>query len=75
MTYGFLEKHYLRARLAGVRLMRYEKEQPPVLTKMNGRLTLSCYDPSVMEEVTFDADLLALSAATIAGQNQEWPTC
>ena len=71
MTYGFLEKHYLRARRAGVRFMRYDKERPPVLTKTNGRLTLSCYDPSVMEEVTFDADLLALSAATIAGQNEE----
>ena len=71
MTYGFLEKHYLQARRAGVRFMRYEKDRPPVLTKVNGRLTLACYDPSVMEEITFDTDLLALSAATIAGENEE----
>ncbi|MGD0230702.1 MAG: FAD-dependent oxidoreductase [Syntrophorhabdales bacterium] len=71
MTYGFLEKYYLKARRAGVRFMRYDKERPPVLTKANGRLALSCYDPSVMEELTFETDLLALSAATIATQNEE----
>src|SRR5208337_1152840 len=71
MTYGFLEKYYLKARRAGVRFMRYEKDRPPVLTKANGRLTLTCFDPSVMEEQTFDADLLALSAATIAQDNEE----
>ena len=71
MTYGFLEKHYLRARRAGVRFMRYEKERPPVLAKSNGRLTLTCYDPSIQEEQTFDTDLLALSAATVARDNAE----
>jgi heterodisulfide reductase subunit A len=69
MTYGFLEKYYLKARKAGVRFMRYEKERPPVVAGRNGRLTLTCYDPSIMEEMTFDTDLLVLSAATIAGQN------
>ena len=74
MTYGFLEKYYLKARRAGVRFVRYEKERPPVVTKSNGRLTLTCYDPSIMEEVTFDTDLLALSAATIAGTTRNWGT-
>ena len=46
MTYGFLEKYYLEARRAGVRFIRYEKERPPVLAKSNGKLTLTCYDPS-----------------------------
>jgi heterodisulfide reductase subunit A-like polyferredoxin len=71
MTYGFLEKYYLKARRVGVRFMRFEKERPPVVTKSNGRLTLTCYDPSIMEELTFDTDLLALSAATIARDNEE----
>ena len=70
MTYGFLEKHYLAARRAGVRFVRYEKERPPVLAGSNGKLTLTCYDPSVMEEVTFDTDQLVLSAATIATENE-----
>jgi heterodisulfide reductase subunit A-like polyferredoxin len=71
MTYGFLEKYYLKARRAGVRFIRYEKERPPVVADNNGRLTISCFDPSVMEEITFDTDLLALSAATIAQDNED----
>ena len=49
------------ARRAGVRFVRYDKEKPPVLDKTNGRLTLSCFDPSIMEELTLETDLLALS--------------
>ena len=71
MTYGFLEKYYLKARKAGVRFARYEKERPPVVTQSNGRLTITCYDPSIMEELRFDTDLIALSTATIARDNEE----
>jgi heterodisulfide reductase subunit A-like polyferredoxin len=74
MTYGFLEKYYLAARRAGVRFVRYDKEKPPVLEKTNGRLTLSCYDPSIMEEVRMEADLLALSSAIIPRENAELAT-
>ena len=70
MTYGFLEKYYLAARRAGVRFVRYEKERPPVLAKSNGKLTLTCYDPAIMEDVTFDTDRLVLSAATIPIENE-----
>ncbi len=69
MTYGFLEKHYLRARRSGVRFMRYEKDRPPVVAASNGKLSVTCYDPSIQEEQTFDTDLLALSAATVARDN------
>jgi heterodisulfide reductase subunit A-like polyferredoxin len=71
MTYGFLEKYYLAARRANVRFVRYDKEKPPVLEKTNGRLTLSCYDPSIMEELRLEADLLALSSAIIPRENAE----
>ncbi len=70
MTYGFLEKYYLAARRAGVRFVRYEKERPPVLAKSNGKLTLTCYDPAIMEDVTFDTDRLVLSSATIPIENE-----
>jgi heterodisulfide reductase subunit A-like polyferredoxin len=71
MTYGFLEKHYLAARRAGVRFVRYDKDRPPVLAKNNGKLALTCYDPSIMEDVTIETDRLVLSAATVAGENEE----
>ncbi len=74
MTYGFLEKYYLQARRAGVRFVRYDKEKPPVLDTANGRLVLSCFDPSIMEELKLEADLLALSSAVIPRENEELST-
>jgi heterodisulfide reductase subunit A len=71
MTYGFLEKYYLKARRAGVRFVRYDKEKPPVLDTTNGRLVLTCFDPSIMEELKLEADLLALSSAVIPRKNEE----
>jgi heterodisulfide reductase subunit A-like polyferredoxin len=71
MTYGFLEKYYLQARRAGVRFVRFDKEKPPVLQKANGKLVLSCFDQSIMEELTLEADLLALSSAIIPRENKE----
>jgi heterodisulfide reductase subunit A-like polyferredoxin len=71
MTYGFLEKYYLQARRAGVRFVRYDKEKPPVLDTANGRLVLTCFDPSIMEELKLEADLLALSSAVIPRKNEE----
>ncbi len=70
MTYGFLEKYYLQARRAGVRFVRYDKEKPPVLDTTNGRLVLTCFDPSIMEELKLEADLLALSSAVIPRDNE-----
>ena len=74
MTYGFLEKYYLKARRLGVRFVRFDKEKPPVVELKDGALTLSCYDPSVMEEVKFTADYLALSSAIVPRDNQELAT-
>ena len=74
MTYGFLEKYYLRARKAGVRFIRYEKERPPVLEKKNGNLSLSVFDPALMEQLDLDADILALSSATLPRANEDLAT-
>jgi heterodisulfide reductase subunit A-like polyferredoxin len=69
MTYGFLEKYYLKARRLGIRFMRFEKATPPNVTDGTGALTITCYDPSVMEEVSFTTDLLALSCAIVPRDN------
>jgi heterodisulfide reductase subunit A-like polyferredoxin len=74
MTYGFLEKYYLKARRLGIRFVRYEKASPPVLARAGGVLTVTCYDPSVNEEINFGADLLALSSATIPRENGKLAT-
>jgi heterodisulfide reductase subunit A-like polyferredoxin len=71
MTYGFLERYYLQARRAGVRFVRFEKEKPPVLDTANGKLSITCFDQSIMEEVKLEADVLALSSAVIPRENAE----
>jgi heterodisulfide reductase subunit A-like polyferredoxin len=69
-TYGFLEKYYLQARRLGVRFIRYETTDPPALEQKDGLLYMSCYDPSIMEQLTFMADLVALSCAVVPGDNK-----
>ncbi len=71
MTYGFLEKYYLKARRLGVRFVRYDKATPPVVEIKDGSLYMRSYDPSVMEEISFTTDLLALSTAIIPRANQD----
>ncbi len=74
MTYGFLEKYYLKARKLGVRFVRFDKAAPPVMETRDGVLSLKCYDPSVGEEISFETDLVALSSAIVARDNQELAT-
>jgi heterodisulfide reductase subunit A-like polyferredoxin len=71
MTYGFLEKYYLEARKAGVRFVRYEEERPPVVAKADGTIAVTCFDPSIMEEVRLETGLLVLSSATVPRDNEE----
>ncbi|HEY3277800.1 MAG TPA: FAD-dependent oxidoreductase [Syntrophorhabdaceae bacterium] len=74
MTYGFLEKYYLKARRLGVRFIRFEKQAPPVVEAREGGLFVASHDPSVGEEVVFQADFIALSSAIIPRENKELAT-
>jgi len=73
-TYGFLEKYYLKARRLGVRFIRYDPSIPPSMEKKGGTLHITCFDPSIMETLSFTADLLILSSAIIPEDNQRLAT-
>jgi heterodisulfide reductase subunit A-like polyferredoxin len=73
-TYGFLEKYYLKARNLGVRFIRFEPENPPVVENKDGILSIACYEPSVGENIQFETDLVVLSSAVLAGDNKELAT-
>ncbi len=73
-TYGFLEKYYLKARNLGVRFIRFEPENPPLVENRNGTLSISCHEPSVGENVEFTTDLVVLSSAIVAGDNKDLAT-
>jgi len=73
-TYGFLERYYLEARRLGVRCIRYEMSAQPVLDLKGSNPTLACHDPSVMENISFDADLIVLSSAIVPPDNNDLAT-
>lgn len=58
-TYGFREKYYKKAREAGVLFMRYEKENPPVISEDHGLVTLR--SPDFPEPVEIETDTIVLS--------------
>jgi len=73
-TYGFLEKYYLQARNLGVRFIRFEPDEPPIVEKINNAISISCYEPSVGEEIQFHTDLIVLSSAVVTGDHKELAT-
>ncbi|NLD74812.1 MAG: CoB--CoM heterodisulfide reductase iron-sulfur subunit A family protein, partial [Chloroflexi bacterium] len=67
-SYGLREVFYQRARDLGVLFVRYDLEPDaegrgglPRVEQRDGRLVITTFDPVLGEEVTFDADTLALS--------------
>ena len=68
-TYGYQEDYYREAASQGVRFIRYEPERPPVVetAEAEGRpvLRVSVPDPILGQELTLDADLVALAAAVV----------
>ncbi len=59
-TYGFREKYYKQAREAGVIFMRYDKNNPPVVSG-DSSLAVSFKSPDFPEPVEIDTDTLVLS--------------
>jgi len=72
-TYGLTEDYYRKAREAGVIFIRYDEERKPKVTRelKDGEVILevSVYDPIIGEQLCLDANLVALSVAIVAPEN------
>ena len=66
-TFGRMEKHYLRAREAGVVFMRYDDEHKPEVGPSG---TVGVTDLATGRQYTLEPDLIALSAAVV-GREQD----
>ena len=67
-TFGFMEKYYLEARRLGVAFVRYDdNNKPEILPDGTVKLT----DLNIAKELTFETDLVALSAAVITPDTHE----
>ncbi len=70
-TYGLAEPYYAKAREKGVLFVRYEPEEKPEVKKDGQKLTVSFQDKIIRERIEIAPDLLVLSAATHARNNDE----
>jgi heterodisulfide reductase subunit A2 len=65
-TYGFAEDYYREASTKGVRFIRYEPEDKPVVEAAGpDGLTVTVPDPILGKRLAIDADAVVLSAAVV----------
>ena len=74
-TYGYKEDYYREAASKGVKFIRFEPDNKPVVEAVEeeGRkfLRVSVFDPILGQELSLDADLLALSAAVVPSSTSQ----
>jgi heterodisulfide reductase subunit A-like polyferredoxin len=70
-TYGLMEPYYAKAREQGVLFVRYEPEEKPEVKKDGQKLTVSFMDKVIRERMDITPDLLVLSSATHARDNED----
>jgi len=70
-TYGLAEPYYAKAREKGVLFVRYEPEEKPEVKKDGENLTVSFLDKVIRERIDITPDLVVLSAATHARDNED----
>jgi len=75
-TYGLMEKHYSRAREAGVFFIQYDEENKPKVYKHGSseeedKLRVSVFEPIIGEQLLIDADLIVLSTAVVPPADNE----
>jgi heterodisulfide reductase subunit A-like polyferredoxin len=70
-TYGFKEDLYTRAREAGIRFIRYEKETPPQVEDVDGKIRVQTSDPELGLPILFQPDLLVLSNPIIPSEDAD----
>jgi heterodisulfide reductase subunit A len=64
-TYGFNEDYYREAATNGVLFIRYDDEHEPEVTEKDRKLLVSAWEPILKTWVPIEADIIALSVATV----------
>ena len=70
-TYSLHEAEYSRARKLGVRFLRYEKDEKPEVTPVDGSLKVSVIDPILNARLNIPTDLLVVSTGVVPAEDQE----
>jgi len=70
-TYGLREQYYTLARRSGVRFLRYDVDEKPTLSDVDGRLRVEAFDPVLNAPLEIDADLLVLAPPIVPRDDAE----
>jgi len=70
-TYGFYETYYHEARGKGIIFIRYDLDHKPEVTRKNGSLQVSVFDPAMLGRVDLGADRVVLSAGIEPNEHQD----
>ena len=70
-TYGFREQYYTLARRSGVRFLRYDVDEKPSLSDVDGRLRVEAFDPVLDTPLEIDADLVVLAPPIVPREDAE----
>lgn len=70
-TFGFKESFYTEARKKGIRFIRFDKDEPPVVEEKNGKIRISSTDKVLNQTVEGNLDMLVLSMAVIAREENQ----
>ena len=71
-SYGFREDLYKEAREKGVKFIRYDLENPPVITADNSdTLSLTVTDPILQRSLEMNPDLVILATAILPNENKK----
>ena len=71
-TYGLLEGYYTTARERGVVFTRYIPEHKPEVQGDGQKVSVKVWDDTIKTNLIIEADLLALSAAILPTENEEF---
>jgi heterodisulfide reductase subunit A len=70
-TFGFREDYYREVADKGVIFIRYDDETKPEVTKENGKLGVTAWEPVLKIWIPIEPDLLVLSVATVPNPDNE----
>jgi heterodisulfide reductase subunit A len=70
-TFGFTEDYYRKAADEGVIFIRYDDQTKPEVTKENGKLKVTAWEPVLKTWIPIEPDLLVLSVATVPNPDNE----
>jgi len=70
-TFGFKEDFYRAAADKGVIFLRYDDESKPEVTKENGKLRVTAWEPVLEAWIPIEPDLIVLSVATVPNPDNE----